>query len=332
MAHEAPEVEIASNAGDPTDIRNITGSVSLPTGASTAARQDTGNSSLSSIDTKTPSLVSGRVPVDGSAVTQPISAASLPLPTGASTLVEQQTQSTRLGSLTETAPANDTDSSGLNGRLQRIAQRITTLISTVSTEVTLAALNAKIFSTTSAPANNALGLVVRPVSLELPTFSVADFDIAVANNKSMLALQNTGTSIVRVREIWIINDRTTAATGVAGEFQVNRITSFTGGTALTPVSYDTIDTLPAGVTAATNATVAGEGAILRRGRWSTDEWGPGTADVESFDHALQNIEPFWKQTPNGKALTIRQNQGIHVKFATNSTAGSFTIRMIFTTE
>lgn len=33
-----------------------------------------------------------------------------------------------LGALTETAPASDTASSGLNGRLQRIAQRLTTLI------------------------------------------------------------------------------------------------------------------------------------------------------------------------------------------------------------
>jgi hypothetical protein len=41
--------------------------------------------SLTSIDGKTPALVSGRVPVDGSGVTQPISAASLPLPTGAAT-------------------------------------------------------------------------------------------------------------------------------------------------------------------------------------------------------------------------------------------------------
>ena len=57
----------------------------LPTDASTSALQTTGNSSLSSIDTKTPALVTGRVPVDGSAVTQPISAASLPLPAGAAT-------------------------------------------------------------------------------------------------------------------------------------------------------------------------------------------------------------------------------------------------------
>lgn len=35
---------------------------------------------------------------------------------------------TQVGSVTETAPASDTASSGLNGRLQRIAQRITSLI------------------------------------------------------------------------------------------------------------------------------------------------------------------------------------------------------------
>jgi hypothetical protein len=72
--------------------------------------------------------VTGTVSVSNFPATQAISAASLPLPTGASTLAEQQTQTTAIGSLTETAPATDTASSGLNGRLQRIAQRLTSLI------------------------------------------------------------------------------------------------------------------------------------------------------------------------------------------------------------
>lgn len=54
-------------------IANISGTISLPTGASTSANQTTANTSLSSIDTKTPSLVAGRQPVDGSGVTQPVS-------------------------------------------------------------------------------------------------------------------------------------------------------------------------------------------------------------------------------------------------------------------
>lgn len=45
----------------------------LPAGLATGAKQDTGNNSVASIDTKTPALVGGRVPVDGSGVTQPVS-------------------------------------------------------------------------------------------------------------------------------------------------------------------------------------------------------------------------------------------------------------------
>lgn len=43
---------------------------------------------------------------------------------------------TKTGSLTETAPATDTASSGLNGRLQRIAQRITSLIALIPSALT----------------------------------------------------------------------------------------------------------------------------------------------------------------------------------------------------
>lgn len=73
----------------------------LPTNASTAALQTTGNTSLSSIDTKL---------------------------TSQATAANQTAHSTLFGAVTETAPATDTASSGLNGRLQRIAQRLTSLI------------------------------------------------------------------------------------------------------------------------------------------------------------------------------------------------------------
>jgi len=42
---------------------------------------------------------------------------------------------TKVGSLTETAPASDTASSGVNGRLQRIAQRLTSLIALLPTSL-----------------------------------------------------------------------------------------------------------------------------------------------------------------------------------------------------
>jgi hypothetical protein len=63
------------------------------------------------------------------------------LPTGAATETTLGTRlsesdfDTKIGSLTETAPATDTASSGLNGRMQRLAQRITSLIALVPTSL-----------------------------------------------------------------------------------------------------------------------------------------------------------------------------------------------------
>jgi len=68
---------VAATQSGTWNINNISGAVSLPTNAATSALQTTGNTSLSSIDTKTPALVSGKVPV-----TDPT---ALPLPTGAAT-------------------------------------------------------------------------------------------------------------------------------------------------------------------------------------------------------------------------------------------------------
>lgn len=96
---------ITANQGSPPWI------FSLPTGASTSANQTTANGYLSSIDGKTPALVSGRVPIDGSGVTQPVSASSLPLPTGAAT---EATLATR---------ASESTLSGINGKLNSLGQK-----------------------------------------------------------------------------------------------------------------------------------------------------------------------------------------------------------------
>lgn len=54
-----------------------------------------------------------------------------PLDSGASTSANQASELVLMGAVTETAPASDTASSGLNGRLQRVAQRITSLIALI---------------------------------------------------------------------------------------------------------------------------------------------------------------------------------------------------------
>jgi hypothetical protein len=55
------------------------------------------------------------------------------LPTGAATAANQSSELTLEGAVNETAPASDTASSGLNGRLQRIAQRLTSVIALLPT-------------------------------------------------------------------------------------------------------------------------------------------------------------------------------------------------------
>jgi len=80
------------------------------------------------VDAPLPALVAGSANIGD------VDVVSSTLPTGAATettLGTRLTESdfdTKTGALTETAPGTDTASSGLNGRLQRIAQRLTSLI------------------------------------------------------------------------------------------------------------------------------------------------------------------------------------------------------------
>ena len=73
-------------------------------GDASAALQTVGNNSLDSIDIKTPSLVSGKVPVDGSGVVQPVSASALPLPAGASTSALQTSGNSSVASIDSKTP------------------------------------------------------------------------------------------------------------------------------------------------------------------------------------------------------------------------------------
>lgn len=82
----------------------------------------------------TPVPVSGTVTTGGLTDTQlratpiPISGSVTVTGAGDATAANQVITNTEIGIVTETAPGTDTASSGLNGRLQRIAQRITSLI------------------------------------------------------------------------------------------------------------------------------------------------------------------------------------------------------------
>jgi hypothetical protein len=146
-------------------------------GAATSAAQATGNTSLSSIDGKTPSLgqalaagsapvvltasqLSTLTPLSTVAVTgtffqstQPVSATSLPLPTGAATSALQTTINTTLGSPLQSGGSIGNTSFGISGTLPAFAATPTfnigttgglALDSTVSKDASLTTLNTSV--------------------------------------------------------------------------------------------------------------------------------------------------------------------------------------------
>lgn len=198
------------------NVTNVSGTVSLPTGAATAAKQPAlGTAGSASADVITiQGIASGTV--------VPVSAASLPLPSGAATeatlanvatAANQSTNNTRLGDVTEAAPASDTASSGLNGRLQRIAQNISTLFGRFVAAATLANGTA-IPSTTivggAKMSSNSVTLDLETNNIEgialasaLRTVTTATADILNVNNKGVMVFLNvtaaSGTGGLQVR-------------------------------------------------------------------------------------------------------------------------------------
>jgi hypothetical protein len=164
-----------------------------------------------------------------------------------------------------------------------------------------------------------------------PTFVAFAQAVALGNNKSMISLANGDANLkIKLQEVWAINVQTTSVTGVVAIFELRKFTTHSVGTLLTPIAYNSTDSLDADVTARTGATIAGEGAVMGRRLWSSDEWGPGTLDTEALQVSFQNTSPIWKTSDYQNPITLNQNQGIHIKCATNSTAGTFDMTFVFT--
>ena len=105
-----PLSTVAATQSGTWNITNVSGTVSLPTGAAT-------ETTLAAASAKLPATLGSKAALASLAVT------------------DSTEDIARIGIITETAPASDTASSGLNGRLQRIAQRLTSLIALIPTSL-----------------------------------------------------------------------------------------------------------------------------------------------------------------------------------------------------
>lgn len=170
---------------------------------------------------------------------------------------------------------------------------------------------------------------------ELSTFNAVASNIPTEQNKSLFSLVNTSSKIIRIEEIYLINVRLSSVTGVTGVFEIHRISGHAAGTDVTNIeTYETGDILDSGITVKTNATVLGESPnILWRNMFSTDEHSTTTLDVSETQHIFQMMYPiFVKKTNNSKTITLKQNEGLNLKFITNSTTGLFDVFCVFTQE
>lgn len=170
---------------------------------------------------------------------------------------------------------------------------------------------------------------------QFPTFVVLAPAVTSANNKSMISLQNAEGSSkkLKLRDIKIISTQNTPVTGLVMEFQLRRATSHSGGTLITPLSFDTADSLSSSLTARTGATITEESAsIFMRWRWSTDEWLQGAVDVESYDHTMAQLVSAYMTPLKTKPITLNANEALTFKCVTNSTTGSFDFQLLFTEE
>lgn len=185
-----------------------------------------------------------------------------------------------------------------------------------------------------------------PISLSVnrpQTFSLHANNVAIGNGKSMVSLFNAGGSsvVLRIVSIKIINVQNTGVTGIVANFGLRKISTHSGGTQLTTTGaaaglifpYDSTNSLDGSVTVRTGATVTESIAFsIEDWTWSSDEWGAGPADTESFDHALQQLIAVWVAQANSQPLTLRAGEGFHILQTINSTAGTFDFIITFTQE
>ncbi len=155
-------------------------------------------------------IVKLAISADGSATVLPGDAANgldvdvtrSALPTGAATSANQSSELTLVGAVNETAPATDTASSGLNGRLQRIAQRLTSLIAQIPAALGQATM-ANSLAVTIASNQSAVSVsVTAPASATVAQVGAATSSTTLqASNAARrgLKIQNDSTAVLYVK-------------------------------------------------------------------------------------------------------------------------------------
>jgi len=163
----------------------------------------------------------------------------------------------------------------------------------------------------------------------LPTFFATADAVALAANKHHLSIFNgTADKMVTLRKLYQVNVQLASVTGVALRFSAFRSTAQSAGTAITPQSADTNDTVPAGIVVATGATVT-NGGLLFPYVTQNDEM---TAVNTAVANYLTQYNNLMFESPEVKELRMRPGEGFTIQQITSSTVGSFGWIAVFTVD
>lgn len=206
------------NDGDASSTNPLPVSVS---GVATASAQATGNALLGTIDTSAAAAVASLSVLDDWDETDRakvnIIAGQAGVAAGAGVVgatVQRMTLASddaQLGGVAETAPATDTASSGLNGRLQRLAQHLTSLIAQIPASL---GVKTAANSLSIAPASDAKFVVQLAPAAALTNISGTVTTGGTAQNAAAANSSRAGFWIQNLSagDLWISTMSTAAAT------------------------------------------------------------------------------------------------------------------------
>jgi hypothetical protein len=149
------------------------------------------------------------------------------------------------------------------------------------------------------------------------TYTAYATGIAFASNKSLLGIFNAhATRKVKLYRAWVLNNQTSAVTGVLTSMLLRKISALSAGTAVTPVAHDTGNAAVdlTSVTCVTGGTFTNTSDnAFRQIMWSGDE--PAVSSATSDE--LQCIVPLmciWDSTgdSNIEPFVCNTSEGIHI--------------------
>ena len=173
------------------------------------------------------------------------------------------------------------------------------------------------------------------------TYTVTAAGVAFGNNKSMLAVFNGSGSgrILRIKRIWVLNNQTSAVTGVLTTWTLRRITASSGGSAQSAVRHDSDSETVASITQvslASGATITlatgADGTPFRTWVWSNDEpaASAGTSDELECVVPLNCIFDAATGDADIEPIVLREGEGITVQHAGSTTVGVVDVLCEFT--